>query len=145
MNFFDAHRISVKHSARRGSIVVKGVGRFKWKFDDRYTPTRVKLARVVRLPRGVYVQLVCEVDLDVCGAEHVVGIDVGVKDRAVPSNGSCIEKAMRKVRYLKRMQRLVSQSRKGSGLSTSQVSVLSVTSSANAFRCQFRCCLGKHG
>ena len=115
VNSFDAHDIGVKHTNRRGSIVVKGVGRFKWKFDDRYTSDQVKLVRVARQPRGVYVQLVCEVDLDDCGSDNVVGIDVGVKDRAVLSNGACIEKARRKVRYLKRMQRLVSRSRKGSG------------------------------
>ena len=115
VNSFDARGIGVKHSDRRGSIIVKGVGRFKWKFDDRYTPDQVKLVRVVRQPRGVYVQLVCEADLAVRGIEDVVGIDVGVKGRAVLSNGVCIEKARRKVRYLKRIQRLVSRSRKGSG------------------------------
>ena len=115
VNSFDAHGIGVKHTNWRGSIVVKGVGRFKWKFDDRYIPDKVKLVRVVRQPRGVYVQLVCEVDLDVRGADDAVGIDVGVKDRAVLSNGTCMMKARRRVRYLKRMQRLVSRSKKGSG------------------------------
>ena len=115
VNSFDAHGIGVKHTNRRGSIAVKGIGRIKWKLDDRYAPKRVKLVRVSRQPQGVYVQLVCEVELDARGADDVVGIDVGVKDRAVLSNGACIEKARRKVSYLKRRQRLVSRSRKGSG------------------------------
>ena len=115
VNSFDAHGIGVRHSNRRGSLFVKGIGRFKWKFDDRYTPDQVKLARVVRQSRGVYVQLVCEIDSKMQGAENAIGIDVGVKDRAVLSNGASIEKARRKTRYLKRMQRLVSRSKKGGG------------------------------
>ncbi len=63
--------------------------RWKVRQDDRLA-TDVKQMRVVRYPGGLYVQLICEVEPVVKGADKAIGIDVGVKQRAVLSDGTLL-------------------------------------------------------
>ena len=63
----------------------------------------------------MYVQLICEVEPVTKGRDKAIGIDVGVKRRAVLSDGTMLPKRVLKCDKVKRLQRAVSRAVKGSG------------------------------
>ena len=97
-----------------GTIKIKGIGRIRWKRDERCTKDDVKLVRIVKYPDGVHVQLVCEVNPEMKGSDASIGIDVGVKDRAVLSDGTKIPKNVADTKRKKRLQRKLARAIKGS-------------------------------
>ena len=73
------------------------------------------MVRVVRTPRRVKLQFVMEVaEPDVIDVRPPVGIDVGIKDRAVLSNGHKVPKNVVDRMEIKRRQRILSRAKRGS-------------------------------
>jgi len=122
---FEASGIKPTFKDRYGSVKIKGIGRFRWRLDNRCTKAQVKLVRIVKQPRGVYVQLVCEVEPQVKGADAPIGIDVGVKAMAVLSNGTMIPKRTVDNSKKKPLQRKVARAQKGSNSRRKKVIALS--------------------
>ena len=100
---------------RRGAwqaVVIKGIGRFRFKGDVEGQP---KLLRVVRTPRRVELHLVVERPAErACVEAAPLGIDVGVRFQVALSNGlrvvgRCLERTR-----LKRLQRALSRAVRGS-------------------------------
>ncbi len=103
----------IKHNDNIYSVVIKGVGRFKFK-----TPLlegEIKLLRVVKSPRRVKVQFVVELpDPGVLDIREAVGVDVGIKSRVILSTGYKVSKRVVDRGGLKRKQRILSRSVRGS-------------------------------
>ena len=108
-----------------GFVKIKGIGTFRWQRDQRCSRERVKLVRIVRYPTNVMVQLVCGVDSPIRGNDAVVGIDVGVQERAVVSAGAMISKRTVAASEKKRLQRAVARAKKGSRARRKKVMQLS--------------------
>ena len=103
----------VKSTGKRYAVTIKGIGRLKFKHP--LPEGVVKMLRVVRTPRRVKLQFVMEhEDSNVVDIRAPVGIDLGVKDRAICSNGYKAPKNVVDRRELKRRQRKVSKARRGS-------------------------------
>ncbi len=111
---FEASCIKPSFNDRYGSIKIKGIGRIRWRHDERCTKDQVTLVRIVKYPNGVYVQLICEVAPEVKGMDAAIGIDVGVKQRAVLSDGTIIAKHKVDNSETKRLQRKVSRAKRSS-------------------------------
>ena len=107
-------RREIKSSGKYYSYKIKGIGRLK--FREALPDGKIKMVRVVRTPRRVKLQFVMEVaDSDgVIDVRPPVGIDVGIKDRAVLSSGYKVPKNIVDRTELKRRQRTLSRAKKGS-------------------------------
>ena len=105
----------VKSSGKYYSYAIKGIGRLK--FREALPDGKIKLVRVVRTPRRVKLQFIMEVaEPDgVIDVRPPVGVDVGIKDRAVLSNGHKAPKNIVDRTEIKRRQRILSRAKKGSG------------------------------
>ncbi len=114
MRSFEATGIRPAFNDRYGVVKIKGIGRIRWCRDERCTKDQVKLVRIVKFPNGVYVQLICEVEPQVKGLDATIGIDVGVKQRAVLSDGTMIPKHEVDNTRIKRLQRKVAKAKRGS-------------------------------
>ncbi len=114
MRSFEASGIKPAFNDRYGVVKIKGIGRIRWRRDARCTKHQVKLVRIVKYPNGVYVQLICEVEPHVKGMDATIGIDVGIKQRAVLSNGTMIPKHAVNNTRIKRLQRKVARAERGS-------------------------------
>lgn len=121
---FDASGIKPTFGAKYGSIKIKGIGRIRWRHDARCRPDDIKLGRIVKYPNGVYVQVMCEGGRALKGLDGVIGIDVGVKARAVLSDGAMIPKRMADTSNVKRLQRAVARAKKGSTSRRKKVKML---------------------
>ncbi len=114
MRSFDATGIRPAFNDRYGVVKIKGIGRLRWRRDARCTKDQIKLVKIVKNPNGVYVQLICEIELHVKGIDAAIGIDVGVKQRAVLSDGTMIPKHAVDNTRIKRLQRKVARAKRGS-------------------------------
>ena len=114
MRSFEATGVRPAFNDRYGVVKIKGIGRIRWRRDERCTKDQVKLVRIVKYPNGVYVQLICEVDPQAKGLDATIGIDVGVKQRAVLSDGTMIPKHEVNNTRIKRLQRKVARAKRGS-------------------------------
>ncbi len=114
MRSFEATGIRPAFNDRYGVVKIKGIGRIRWRRDARCTKAQVKLVRIVKYPNGVCVQLICEVEPQVKGMDATIGIDVGVKQRAVLSDGTMIPKHAASNSRIKRLQRKLARAKRGS-------------------------------
>ena len=114
MRSFEAEGVKPTFNERYGVVKIKGIGRIRWRRDERCTKDQVKIVRIVKYPNGVYVQLICEVEPQVKGMDATIGIDVGVKQRAVLSDGTMIPKHAVDNTRIKRLQRKVARAKRGS-------------------------------
>ena len=104
--------IQSQPDGKHHSVTVKGIGRVKFKGSVNGDP---KLLRIVRKPRRTEVQLVCEVErVPVVDSRPAVGIDVGIKNMITVSDGRKEPKRLLPRAELKRRQRKLSKSVKGS-------------------------------
>ena len=94
-----------------GSLRIKGIGRFR---IDAEEGLQVKAARVVKSALRVSVQLVCEVEDSHRPQDTPIGIDMGLKHRAIFSTGETIDRVKLDRRGLKRRQRKLSRSKRAS-------------------------------
>ena len=106
---------------RDGSLWLKGVGRFRL---QSVPAGRILQARVVKTPLRVVVQFAVEVEVPDARPSEPVGIDLGVKDRAILSTGETVPAVRIDRRPLRRAQRAVSRARKGSASRRKKVNVL---------------------
>ena len=112
-SFEDPTPAQIKSSGKYYSYTIKGIGRLK--FRDALPDGVVKIIRVVRTPRRVKLQFVMEVDdPDVLDIRPPVGIDLGIKDRAILSNGHQIPKNVVDRDEIKRRQRILARAVRGS-------------------------------
>ncbi len=103
----------IDHNGNMYSVVIKGVGRFK--FKPPLLEGEIKLLRVVKSPRRVKVQFVVELpDPGVLDIREAVGVDMGIKSRVVLSTGYKVPKRVVDREELKRKQRILSRSVRGS-------------------------------
>ena len=111
---FEAARVKPSFKDRYGSVKIKGIGSFRWRLDGRFTKEQVKLVRIIKYPKGVYIQLICDVDPQIEGLNKPIGIDVGVKERAILSDGAMIPKRQVDDTEIKQLQRKVARAKRGS-------------------------------
>ena len=112
-SFEDPTPAKVKSSGKHYAYTVKGIGRLK--FRGALPEGEIKVVRVVRTPRRVKLQFVMEVAApEALDVRPPVGIDLGVKDRAVLSNGYTVPKNVVDRGEIKRRQRILSRAKKGS-------------------------------
>ena len=114
---FEAAGIKPSFKDKYGSVNIKGIGRLRWRLDDRCTKAQVTLVRVVKYPNGVYVQLICDVEPRINGLDKPIGIDMGVKQRAIITDGvnhTMIPKHLVDNQPIKQLQRQVARTKKGS-------------------------------
>ncbi len=114
MRSFEATGIRPAFNDRYGEVKIRGIGRIRWRRDARCTKAQVKLVRIIKYPNGVYVQLICEVEPPSKGLDATIGIDVGVKQRAVLSDGTMVPKHEVDNTRIKRLQRKVARAKRGS-------------------------------
>ena len=122
---FEATEVRPCFNDKYGTVKIKGIGRIRWKHDGRCTKDDVKLVRIVKYPDGVHVQLVCDVNPEMKGSDATIGIDVGVKERAVLSDGAKIPKNVVDTTRKKQLQRKVARAVKGSNNRKKKVMSLS--------------------
>ncbi len=93
---------------------MKGIGKFRFKGSE--VDGTIKMARVVRTPRRIVVQVVVDHGKVADASDHrsPLGIDVGVKSRITLSDGFQSPKIMIDRSELKRRQRILSRATKGS-------------------------------
>ena len=92
MSFETFHKKPI-FDGKYGSVKIKGIGRFRWRQDSRCGDCdTVKLVRVVQRPTGVFIQLVCDVEIQRIGLNRAIGIDVGVHVNAALSDGTVISR-----------------------------------------------------
>ena len=104
----------MKRKGKRWVLNVKGVGKFRFKHDGRLE-TKPLLARIVTTPCRVKVQLL--IDTPACDWQDdraPLGVDVGIKTQATLSDGTQYPKRQRSLVRMKRLQRRVSRTVKGS-------------------------------
>ena len=104
---FDVPQPKVKD----GSLRIKGIGRFRINAEE---GLQVKAVRVVKSALRVSVQLICEVGDGHRPQDAPVGIDMGLKERAILSTGETVDAVHLDRRELKRRQRKLSRSGKAS-------------------------------
>ncbi len=106
---------------RDGSLRLKGIGRFRL---PSVPDGRIMQARVVKTPLRVVVQFAVEAECMPSTPTEPVGIDLGVKDRAILSTGETLPAVRIDRRPLRRAQRAVSRAKKGSASRRKKVNVL---------------------
>ena len=111
---FEAEGVKPSFKDRYGSVKIKGIGSFRWRLDGRFTKEQVKLVRIIKYPKGVYIQLICNVEPQIKGLNQAIGIDVGVKERAILSDGTMIPKHQVDHTEIKQLQRKVARAKRGS-------------------------------
>ena len=112
VNSFDMPKPVIKTVNKYKTLIVKGIGKFRFKAKNLQ---EVKLARLVVTPRRVKIQLVTETKVtEQKDTRKPLGIDVGIKNQVTLSNGFQKETRRRYLREAKRRQRLLSKAVKGS-------------------------------
>ena len=111
---FEAEGVKPSFKDRYGSVKIKGIGSFRWRLDGRFTKEQVKLVRIIKYPKGIYIQLICNVEPQIEGLNQAIGIDVGVKERAILSDGTKIPKHQVDHTEIKQLQRQVARAKRGS-------------------------------
>ena len=124
MRSFEAIGIKPSFNDQYGMVKIKGIGRIRWRRDARCTKDQVNLVRILKYPNGVYVQLICDVEPQLKGLDATIGIDVGVKHRAVLSDGTMIPKHAADNTRIKRLQRKVARAKRGSNTRRKKVMTL---------------------
>ncbi len=94
-----------------GSLRLKCVGRFRL---PSVPDGKIMQARVVKTPLRVAVRFAVKVEVPDARPSEPVGIDMGVRERAILSTGETVLAVRIDRRPLKRAQRAVSRARKGS-------------------------------
>ena len=93
-------------------LKVKGIGNFK---IDAVPEGKIKLCRVVKSSRRVVVHFVVETENTKARVpDQPIGIDLGLKDRAILSSGMTLDKVNLDRRTLKRLQRKLARAKLGS-------------------------------
>ncbi|MYD76253.1 MAG: IS200/IS605 family element transposase accessory protein TnpB [Gammaproteobacteria bacterium] len=94
------------------SIKVKGIGRFRM---DSVPESRIRLVRIVKSALRITVQFVVEIEnVEARKTDAPIGVDLGLKDRAILSTGETVDAVRLDRRELKRLQRKVSRAERGS-------------------------------
>ena len=103
----------VKHTGGRYSwISLKGIRRIRF---SRRPDGRVSAIRVVRTPRRVKLQFVCELAAEIpADTRQPLGIDVGISNRVALSDSTRLPGVEIDRRELKRRQRRLSRAKRGS-------------------------------
>ena len=96
---------------RDGSLVVKGIGRFRL---PSIPAGEIAGVRVVKTPLRVSVQFMIAAQDQPRAPDAPVGVDMGLKDRAVLSTGEAVAAVQLDRRNLKRKQRALSRAMRGS-------------------------------
>jgi len=104
---FDVPQPKVKD----GSLRIKGIGRFRINAEE---GLQIRPVRVVKSSLRVSVQLICEVGDSARAQDAPIGIDMGLKHRAIFSTGESIDRVELDRRGLKRKQRKLSRSKRAS-------------------------------
>ena len=116
LDIVDPRSTMVKKRKRGYAIKPKGFPTIRL-FPSRPLPAGcpLKALRIVRKPNRVYVDLVYEVEKEPLPAcQSAVGIDLGVRKRAVLSTGERIERNTRDWPGIRRQQRKVARCKRGS-------------------------------
>ena len=110
---FETEQFRVQRQGAWNSVTVKGIGRFRFKGEIDGKPKRL---RIVRTARRVEVQIIVERELSVVAedARAPVGIDVGIRSRVALSTGETVPGVKIDRTELKRRQRILSRSKRGS-------------------------------
>ena len=117
IDIVDPKTTMVKKRARGYAIRPKGFPTIRL-FPSRPLPTEcsLKALRIVRKPNRVYVDLTYEVEKEpLPKCDSAVGIDLGVRKRAMLSTGERVERNSRDWPEIRRQQRAISRCKKGSG------------------------------
>ena len=115
IDIVDPRTTMVKKRARGYAIRPQGFPTIRL-FPARPLPdAELKALRIVRKPNRVYVDLTYEVEKQpMPGCASAVGIDLGVRKRAVLSTGERIERNTRDWAEIRRQQRKIARCRRGS-------------------------------
>ena len=115
IDFVDPKTTMVKKRKRGYAIRIKGFPTIRL-FTARPLPEgELKALRIVRKPNRVYVDLVYEVEKEpLPECPSAVGIDLGGRKRAVLSTGERIERNRRDWPEIRRQQRRIARSKRGS-------------------------------
>ena len=102
-------------NGKYGFVMIKGIGRFRWRQDHRCDARdQVKVVRVVQRPTGIFIQLVCDHEIQRLGLNRAIGIDVGVRVSAALSDGTLIPRHTPDRTEIRRKQRALSRCKPGS-------------------------------
>lgn len=115
MRSFDTDSFSLHRSEKCYSVAVKGVGKFKFKGELPDLPKdNYKTLRVVKTPRRVWVQVVCELpDIQLVDKRPAMGLDLGVENFYALSNGEREPRLQRDMKTIKRLRRSLSKAKGG--------------------------------
>jgi len=103
----------LKTNGRRSWVVVKGVGRVRFRGGP--PEGTVKVLRICRTARRVKIQFVVEQETEIASDPRpMVGIDMGIRSRIALSTGETVPGVKIDRRELKRRQRRLSKAKKGS-------------------------------
>ena len=120
---FETTPKTIHTQGRWNYITIKGLGKIRFQGQPSGT---VKTVRIVRTPRRVVVQFICEIeDLPRLDMRPSIGIDVGIKNRVALSDGHKEHGIKLDRKELKRRQRRVSKSVKGSNNRRKKVAAVS--------------------
>ena len=114
INSFDLPTPTIKRHRQYSVLSVKGIGKFRFKGCE--VDGTIKMARVVRTPRRIVVQVVVDYGEVADASDHrsPLGIDVGIASRITLSDGFQSPKVEVDRSKLKRRQRILSRATKGS-------------------------------
>ena len=102
-------------NGKYGFVMIKGIGRFRWRQDHRCDARdQVKVVRVVQRPTGIFIQLVCDHEIQRLGLNRAIGIDVGVRVSAALSDRTLIPRHTPDRTEIRRKQRALSRCEPGS-------------------------------
>ena len=115
IDFVDPKATMVKKRKRGHAIRIKGFPTLRLVPARPLPEGELKALRIVRKPNRVYVDLVYEVEKEpLPECPSAVGIDLGVRNRAVLSTGERIERNRRDWPEIRRQQRRIARGKKGS-------------------------------
>lgn len=110
---FDIPYPFIKRINKRHVLIVKGVGKFRFKASQEIG--QVNAARVVVTPCRIKVQLIVETpECDYQDQREPIGIDLGIAQQATLSDGTQFPKRILDETRKKRLQRKLSRSARGS-------------------------------
>ena len=101
-----------RHSDDLSFINIKGIGKIKFKHLPEVN--KIKQVRLVKTALGVKIQFVADIDKAIKSQGEMIGIDLGISNRLVTSNGEYLDGKKLDRSELKRKQKQLSRSQKGS-------------------------------
>ena len=112
INSFDIPDPIIKTVNNRRVIIIKGIGKFRFKAESL---ENMKSAKLIKTPRRLKLQLLIDQDVpEKHDTRNTLGIDVGIKSQITLSNGIQSEGRKRDLQIIKKRQQILAKATKSS-------------------------------